>query len=343
MARMSRTAANSPASGICHHEPPTTERPEAAWFALVLALATSCRTNDPPPTKPTAMTSPGQKQPDEPLPFVHGPALTDTDDLLRWLPAQLDGDGPAIVQLAVAGPEPQALRPTGRLAARNGSAGVELQLDDTALGIALSDHWRLRPTTTPPVAWLEGRWNPKTRPPTFVVTRWLGHIPTARLDAPRFARRIVPADSDPALVVALDQLGSEASATTKEDACRRLVAAGLASVPLLLLSRDDGRTFAIRDSVNRIDPPPFERPAPDLVTSTVGSRCEELLYAIVTPAPRQAHDHRGKVFSTQVLAIADWASFWHKRRGRTLAEIHAELAPLVDAYWARKGITQRVD
>lgn len=289
------------------------------------------------------MTSPGLKQPDEPLPFVHGPSLSEIDDLLRWLPTQRDGDGPATVQLPVVGPEPQALLPNGRLAVHIGTAGIEVHLDDTALGIPLSDRWRHRATATPPVAWLEGTWNPNTRPPTFEVTRWLGHVPTARLDAPRFARRIVPADSDPALVVALAQLGSEASSRTKEDACRRLVAGGLDSVPLLLLSRDDGRTFAIRDSVDRIDPPPFERPAPDLVATTVGRRCEELLYAIVTPAPRQAFDHRGKVFSPQILAIADWASFWQKRHGHTLAEIHAELAPLVDAYWAGKGITQRVD
>ena len=79
------------------------------------------------------------------------------------------------------------------------------------------------------------------------------------------------------------------------------------------------------------------------VARTVGTRCDELLHRIVTPAPTRPVDHRGKVRSTQVLAIPDWPAFWRRRSGHTLAAIHAELAPLVDAYWAQQGTTQRVD
>ena len=255
------------------------------------------------------MTSPGQKHSDENLPFVHGPALTEVEDLLRWLSTQREGDGPAAVQLPVVGPEPSTWLHAGRPATDTRRERVEVQLDDTALGIALSDRWRQRATATPPIAWLEGRWNPATRPPTLQVTRWLGHLATTERDGPLFVRRRVPTGSDLALVAAMNLLGSDAPVVAKEDACRRLVAGGLDSVPLLLLSRDDGRTFAIRDSVNRVNLPPFEHPEPILVARTVGSRCDELLHAIVTPAPRQAVDHRGKVFSTQVLAILDWSTF----------------------------------
>ena len=53
-------------------------------------------------------------------------------------------------------------------------------------------------------------------------------------------------------------------------------------------------------------------------------------------------DFRGKVFSTQVLRIADWRAFWAARKGRSLKQLHDELRPLVKAYWDQHGTTQNV-
>lgn len=313
--------------------------------ASTVALAVACSAPEAPRNDPTDMTTPHEKRPAPDLPFVHGPSITDPAALLAWVDAQRDGERPAVVQLPVARPEPgkPVHLATASQATADRARPVALQLDDTALGIALADRWASLPPRTPPAAWLEGTWDATTSPPTLRVTRWLRQLSPSELDVPMFARRTVPVDSGPALIAALARLGEDVPAAAKDDAGKHLVLAGLAAVPLLVLSLDDGRTFAVRDSVNRTNLPVTEQPEPVLVARTVGTRCDELLHRIVTPAPTRPVDHRGKVRSTQVLAIPDWPAFWRRRSGHTLAAIHAELAPLVDAYWAQQGTTQRVD
>ena len=38
----------------------------------------------------------------------------------------------------------------------------------------------------------------------------------------------------------------------------------------------------------------------------------------------------------------DWSVWWAANQGKSLADIHAELKPLVDEYWKRHGTTQNV-
>lgn len=318
---------------------------ETASFALAVAVVAACSAPEATRSDSPTMTPPHEKRPVPDLPFVHGPSIADAPALLRWLETQREGERPAVVQLPVAAPRPG--HPAHLVlvwrAAVDHERPIDVQLDDTALGIALADRWSTLPRPSTRAAWLEGTWDASTTPPTLRAMRWLRPIAPTEIDAPKFARRTLPEGTDAALTAALASLGEDVPAAAKEDACKRLVAAGLAAVPLLVLSLDDGRTFAQRDSVNRTNLPVTERPEPILVARTVGTRCEELLHRIATPAPRQPVDHRGKVRSTQVLAIRDWRAFWQRRSGRTLAEIHAELAPLVDAYWAQQGTTQQVD
>ncbi|MFO1078138.1 MAG: hypothetical protein U1E73_10500 [Planctomycetota bacterium] len=287
------------------------------------------------------MTGPQPKQPSPDLAVVHGPAIAVDSGLLRWVADQRDGERAAVVQLPVV--VDAARDRTARLATANGAATIAVQLDDAALGVALADRLLERAAGEPRAAWLEGTWIATTEPPTLRVTRWLRPLTNDQCGTTLFARRAVGTDADRGLVAALDELGSDAPAATKEAASRTLVAAGTAAIPLLIASLGDGRTFAVRDLVNRMNLPATASPAPMLAARTVGTHCEDLLYRIVTPPPTVAIDHRGKVLSEQVLAIADWSAFWSKRRSWTLAAIHAELAPLVDEYWRRGGTTQRVD
>lgn len=289
-----------------------------------------------------AMTTPHPKQPSPELSFVHGPSIDDAG-LLGWLRRQRDGERPATVQLPVVATAQVGGLGSARLAGANGTSPIAVRVDDSALGIALADRMRGSRDGELRAAWLEGTWDPTSATPTLHVTRWVRAIAEPELGAVKHARVAVAEPADRALVAALDRLGSEASAADKETASRQLVGAGVAAIPLLIAARDDGRTFAVRDAVNRTNLPAHERPEPVLVARTVGTHCDELLYRIVTPPPSTAVDHRGKVLSTQVLAVADWRAFWAKRQSRTLAAIHAELVPLVDAYWAQRGTTQRVE
>ena len=83
-------------------------------------------------------------------------------------------------------------------------------------------------------------------------------------------------------------------------------------------------------------------PPPQWVTTPVGARCADLLYRIITPVVDVPGDPKFKVFSEQILSVPDWRRFWAARRTMSLAQIHAELAPLVRAYWANQGTTQVV-
>ena len=273
------------------------------------------------------------------LPFVHGPEIGPDSGLLEWL-ASLD-PAHSVVALPVRMGRPFE-RDLPRLVTADARAQMSVQLDDSALGIALADRMAGDGADHPRAGWLEGTWNSVTRPPTMRVTRWVRALTSNELETPAHARLAVAVDSDRSLVAALEQLGGP-STSAKEAASKFLVAAGTTAIPLLIASLADGRTFAVRDTVNRINLPHHERPGPKLAARSVGTHCSELLHRIVTPPPTAAIDYRGKVFSTQVLSISDWNAFWARRSDRSLTEIHEELAPLVDAYWTQRGTPQRVD
>ncbi len=296
------------------------------------------------------MNTPHRKEPQAESLYVHGPAIRRDTGLLSWMAAQREQDRPATLQLPILVESTHVAGEGGApFTARLATAAADpdvitLQLDDSALGIALADRWRGDVAQRTRGAWLEGTWGATTQPPTFRVTRWLGPIADVDAGTPLFARRTVATESNRALIAAIEQLGSDASPDMKAAAGTQLIAAGTAAIPLLIASLGDGRVFALHDAVNRMNLPVHEAPpAPMMVVRTVGTRCEELLYRIITPSARTAVDFRAKVLSTQLLAVSDWLTFWSTRRTQSLAEIHDALAPLVDAYWAQGGIMQRVE
>ncbi len=140
----------------------------------------------------------------------------------------------------------------------------------------------------------------------------------------------------------IDLLGHQIPAAQKQEASRQLVAAGKTAIPFLIAALHDQRAYGQRDTVNRMNLPGFEpSPEPRMVTVTVGSRCLDLLYEIITPAG-SASPANFKPFSQQKLQVDDWNAWWLANRHKTLAQIHTELTPLVDEYWKRHGTTQRV-
>jgi len=150
------------------------------------------------------------------------------------------------------------------------------------------------------------------------------------------------ASASPDLTALVDILGSGVALAQKREASQQLVGAGKAAIPVLIGCLGDQRVYERRDIVNRTDLPGFKPPPkPQIANISVGSRCQDLLYEIVTPvgSPITANF---KVFSEQKLQVDDWRVWWAANQGKSLADIHAELKPLVDEYWKRHGTTQNV-
>ena len=263
------------------------------------------------------------------FPVLFGPAIADRDALAAWLRAQKGDDGKAAtvrlpVTLSTSGPGSVEKAKVGSLA---------LEVSDARLGISLADRFRQAfKGATLGTLWLAGTWEGEGH---FAVSRVLG--PTkegettfAQVGAP-FART--------ELVAAVEKLASKAD---RDAALKRLSASGVDAIGVLIWSLGDGRTYEIRDIANRMNLPNNAQVDPVLAKTTVGQRCEDLLQQIITPAVASPPAGNFKVFSTQVLRIADWRAFWAKRKSNSLAELHAELKPLAVKYWEQHGTTQNV-
>jgi hypothetical protein len=147
----------------------------------------------------------------------------------------------------------------------------------------------------------------------------------------------------PELTALVVVLGSDTAIANKREASRKLVESGKVAIPLLIGALHDSRVYERRDIANRMNlPATSPPPAPVIATITVGQRCEDLLYQIVTPAYSSPSAGNFKVYSEQILKIDDWGAWWAANQQKTLAEIHKDLQPLVDEYWKRHGTTQKV-
>lgn len=308
----------------------------------LVGLGLSFGPDGPPPADAGAPA----KTPNPPTPpFVTGPRADESAGLLAWLARQRGVDGtPRLVRLPVR----VALDPE-RPGAVHGwlgvtpADGVEIRLDDTALGVALVDrvHGYCR-GEGPCVLWFEGTWlGASAEEKVFAVTRVVGGLAEREKGGPVYAGVAVPGASAH-LLDCLNRLGLNVYPENKEAAAADLVAAGTAAIPLLIAALDDERPYEKRDAANRMNLPPGATPAPQWVTVPVGQRCADLLYRIITPAVDVPGNPMFKVYSEQVLSVPDWPRFWAARQSKSLAEIHAELAPLVQAYWAAHGTTQVV-
>jgi hypothetical protein len=127
---------------------------------------------------------------------------------------------------------------------------------------------------------------------------------------------LVPAAAElPGLLERLADPGLAREA--RRDLEERLVAAGLAVVPLLLA-----------------------RP--------VDARCQHLLDRIVRPrnhrAPdRQAAEPRPAGSDVRMFRAKDWKRFFEARQGQSLAEIREGLKPAVDRWWRTRGEEQVIE
>lgn len=287
------------------------------------------------------------KSPNTPAtPFVTGPRVDDPTALRHWLDRQRTAaDAPRLLRLpvrvALETDVPRRVR--SWLGAPAGGDSLEIRLDDTALGIALPERvTQYCKGPGPCFLWLEGTWLGDVEgQPTFAVTRVAGGLAERERAGFLYAGVAVPG-APAALLDCLNRLGLNVYPENKEAAANDLVKAGTAAIPLLIAALDDERPFEKRDAANRMNLPPGQNPPPLWVTVPVGHRCADLLYRIITPAVDVPGNPNFKVYSEQILSVADWSRFWAARRSRSLAEIHAELAPLVRAYWDQHGTTQVV-
>ena len=172
--------------------------------------------------------------------------------------------------------------------------------------------------------------------------RWVIAITASlTLVAPRPAAADPQQPDDRGTQTLVDTLGADRPLPVKEEASRKLVERGTAALPLLIAALHDTRVYERRDISNRMNlPPNAPPPKPVIATITVGDRCRDLLYRIITPT--SSSPGRFKVFSTQILQIDDWDAWWEANRHKTLAQIHDDLRPLVDEYWNQHGTTQKV-
>jgi hypothetical protein len=282
---------------------------------------------------------PRQLTPPEPLFFVGGPKVAATADLERWLLQQTDEQQrPAVVRLpfVVTGAE-------GSIGATKAEAGLTVRLDDSALGISLADRVRSAcPGAERCAVWLEGNFGvPAGGERRFRLTRVGNALTKEERAAELFGQVSVPG-ARREVVALLDKVGSAATLEGRREAEQALYEKGLDVVPVLIAALSDGRVYEVRDIANRMNLPINAKVAPLMATLTVGSRCADLLYRIITPAVGSPPAGNFKVYSEQALQVADWRAFWAARRGKSLEAIHRELTPLVEAYWKAHGTTQPV-
>ena len=263
--------------------------------------------------------------PPKTLPVLCGPSTADPGALAQWLERQAGATVVLPVALETTGP---GFVGKGQLVTRS-AASMPIAVDDSKLGVSLADRFRQAfPTQARGELWLAGSWAAAR----FWVSRVVGPVAAG---GPLYAKVEVPF-ATPALAALVEQLGTAAD---REEPGRKLVAAGLEAIPVLIAALGDGRPYETRDIANRMNLPVNARVEPLMSTTTVGQRCEELLHRIITPA---VEGKAIKVFSTQVLRVDDWRAFWAARKGKTLAQLHDELSPLVKAYWDAHGTTQKV-
>lgn len=143
----------------------------------------------------------------------------------------------------------------------------------------------------------------------------------------------------------IGELGRPAlNADQKQAVKRSLVARGKEAIPPLIDHINDPHIYEEhRDVQNYMGlPARGPRPSPIYADITVGSQCQEMLYDIITPRYQSPYAKPIKPYSGSMLAVRDWRAWWLKNKGKSLAQIHEELKPLVDRYWQQHGTEQVV-
>lgn len=198
---------------------------------------------------------------------------------------------------------------------------------------------------------VEARGGPKRPglPPSKADETWIEHA----IDVESVVC-LPPAGELPALLERLADERVTPEAKRAEEA--RLVAAGLAAVPLLLDHLEDRRVVGGECHVsypaelaNLPRSPGESTPAPMYVAKvvTLGERCRWMLGRIVSPRNyRSPHEQHGKPFSPGegglFFQVDDWREFFGRRAGQPLDAIRAGLEPVLDRYFEAGGVVQQV-
>lgn len=189
---------------------------------------------------------------------------------------------------------------------------------------------------------METRGGPKRPglPPSKADETWIEHA----LDVHSVVC-IPAADELPGLVERLAEGAVDPDAKRADE--DRLVAAGLAAVPLLLARLSD-----VRPAWGECEGTPLAgeaRATPPMMfvqkLFSVGDRCRRMLGRIVAPRNYRSPQARGSKAPPvgedgTFFAVEDWPAFFATRSGRSLAALRAELEPVLDRYHASGGIVQ---
>lgn len=119
----------------------------------------------------------------------------------------------------------------------------------------------------------------------------------------------------------------EAPAAERAALKARILEGGFDAFPVLIAHLGDARVH---------------KKGPGVLHVTVGQVCAGLLRRLLTPPYRSPHERAVKPRG-EMLLVRDWPAWWRRNHGRSLADVHRGLEPLVDRYFLTGGDTQIVD
>jgi hypothetical protein len=131
------------------------------------------------------------------------------------------------------------------------------------------------------------------------------------------------------------------SDSEKREISLKIQAAGKLAIPPLIGCVEDPTPIAKipmagGECINRPGslpiPPQCENP---LRTLTLGERCEQLLYDILTPRYVSPYETRvpAKPISSGPFVVKNWGKWWKKYQNRSLEQIHQEARRKIDEFW----------
>lgn len=145
-------------------------------------------------------------------------------------------------------------------------------------------------------------------------------------------------------------LDSKKSEEVKNQATQALYRQGAKAIPTLIESVGDKReagkeTYVPGPCYNQPpsfgeekaqQDPLFDCNKPSERSITVGERCEEILYRIVTPAyssPYSKGRDKGKMGFDRPFVVKDWKKWWKRHQKESLDQFHTQAKKLIDRYW----------
>lgn len=138
----------------------------------------------------------------------------------------------------------------------------------------------------------------------------------------------------------------KASEKTRSQAEQTLYRHGVQAIPILISHLKDDRMAGKEPAIfgQCINLPIHETPPKECLNPTdraitLGKRCEEILYRILTPpaysSPYAKGRERGKLSMEQPFLINDWKKWWRRHQNESLEELQTQAKKLIDKFWRR--------